>query len=109
MQSDKFFFQDIAANNKTRKSTPAKRVIPAILKIIESFKKNKKQGDTLKKWIHRIVTETEDSEIKTVNDVKNLLSEFMIPPTKEEDNDFYADYGSDDSYHTRTGKGECAA
>ena len=32
-----------------------------------------------------------------------------MPPTIEEDKDFYADFGSDDSYHTRTGKGECAA
>ena len=36
----------------------------------------------------------------------NLLT---IPPTKEEDPDFYLDYGSDTSYHTKTGKGECAA
>jgi len=33
----------------------------------------------------------------------------LIPPTKEDDADFYADYGSDTSYHTITGKGECAA
>ena len=33
----------------------------------------------------------------------------IIPPSKDDDPDFYLDYGSDTSYHTKTGKGECAA
>jgi sulfite reductase (ferredoxin) len=88
---------------------PAKRVIPVILKIIEVFKQNKKSDDTLKSWIHRVVNNSEDSEIKSINDIKKVLEPLVIPPTKEEDPDFYLDYGSDASYHTKTGKGECAA
>jgi sulfite reductase (ferredoxin) len=88
---------------------PAKRVIPVILKIIELFKQHKKSDDTLKTWIHRVVTNSEDSEITSVNDIKKALGPLVIPPTKEEDPDFYLDYGSDTSYHTKTGKGECAA
>ena len=88
---------------------PAKRVIPAILKIIEIFKKNKKSNDTLKEWIHRVVNGEEDSEIKSITDLRKIMDQLSIPPTKEEDPDFYADYGSDTSYHTKTGKGECAA
>ena len=88
---------------------PAKRVIPVILKIIEIFKEHKKSGDTLQSWIHRIVTQNEDSEIKSITDIKKVLEPLTIPPTKEEDPDFYLDYGSDTSYHTKTGKGECAA
>ncbi len=88
---------------------PAKRVIPAILKIIELFKKNKKPNDTLKEWIHRVVNEKEDSEIKSVVDLRKIMDQLAVPPTKEDDPDFYADYGSDTSYHTKTGKGECAA
>ncbi len=88
---------------------PAKRVIPVILKIIETFKANKKSDDTLKSWIHRVVNESEDSEIKSINDIKKVIEPLTIPPTKEEDADFYLDYGSDTSYHTKTGKGECAA
>lgn len=88
---------------------PAKRVIPVILKIIELFKQNKKSNDTLTDWIHRIVNGKEDSEIKSVLDMRKALDSFTIPPTKEEDPDFYNDYGSDSSYHTKTGKGECAA
>ena len=88
---------------------PAKRVIPVIIKIIEVFKENKKPDDTLKSWIHRLVSGNEDSNIKSLNDLKKILEPLTIPPTKEEDPDFYLDYGSDTSYHTKTGKGECAA
>ncbi|HXW02059.1 MAG TPA: nitrite/sulfite reductase [Candidatus Nitrosotenuis sp.] len=88
---------------------PAKRVIPAVLKIIETFKADKKQGDTLKSWIHKIITGHGDSSIKSVSDVKKLLMPFTAAPSITDDKDFYADYGSDSSYHTRTGKGECAA
>ena len=88
---------------------PAKRVIPVILKIIETFKQNKKDDDTLKSWIHRVVSGNEDSKIRSINDIKKILEPLIIPPTKEEDPDFYLDYGSDTSYHTKTGKGECAA
>jgi len=88
---------------------PAKRVIPVILKIIELFKQNKKNNDTLATWIHKIVNGNEDSQIKSVDDFKKILSPLVVPPTKEEDSDFYADYGSDGSYHTKTGRGECAA
>jgi len=88
---------------------PAKRVIPVILKIIELFKQNKKSDDTLQSWIHRVVNDSEDSDIKSVNDIKKVLEPLVVPPTKEEDPDFYLDYGNDASYHTKTGKGECAA
>ena len=88
---------------------PAKRVIPIILKIIELFKQNKKNNDTLATWINKIVNGNEDSQIKSIDDFKKILSPLVVPPTKEEDSDFYADYGSDGSYHTKTGRGECAA
>jgi sulfite reductase (ferredoxin) len=88
---------------------PVKRTIPVILKIIELYKKNKQSSDTLSRWIDRIVHGNESSEIKSVDDMKKILSPLVIPPSKDDDPDFYADYGSDTSYHTVTGKGECAA
>ena len=88
---------------------PAKRVIPVILKIIEIFKQNKQPADTLKDWIHRVVTGHEDSNIKSVADIKKILEPLTVPPAKDDDGDFYSDYGTDTSYHTKTGKGECAA
>jgi sulfite reductase (ferredoxin) len=88
---------------------PAKRVIPVILKIIELFKQNKKPEDDLKSWIHRVVGGIDDSEIKSMDDIKKALTPLIVPPSKADDADFYADYGNDTSYHTKTGKGECAA
>jgi len=88
---------------------PVKRTIPVILKIIELFKKNKQSSDTLSAWIDRIVHGNESSEIKSVRDMKKVLSPLVIPPSKDDEPDFYTDYGSDTSYHTVTGKGECAA
>lgn len=88
---------------------PAKRVIPMILKIIELFKQNKKPEDDLKSWIHRVVNGIDDSEVNSIDDLKKILLPLTMPPSKSEDPDFYADYGSDSSYHTKTGKGECAA
>ena len=88
---------------------PAKRVIPVILKIIEIFKQNKQSDDSLKTWMHRVVNNSEDSDIKSINDIKKVLEPLVIPPTKEDDPDFYLDYGNNSSYHTKTGKGECAA
>ena len=88
---------------------PAKRVIPVILKIIQVFRENKRSGDTLASWIHRLVGGNEDSGVKSREDLKNMLSPLAAPPVRDEDPDFYSDYGSDTSYHTKTGKGECAA
>ena len=87
---------------------PVKRVIPTILKIIELFKENKENNDTFVSWINRVVSGN-DSSVKSINEIKKIISPLLIPPTKDEDPDFYLDYGSDTSYHTITGKGECAA
>ncbi len=88
---------------------PAKRVIPVILKLVEIFKQHKKSNDTLKTWIHRIVTNSEDSSINSVADLKKNLEPLTVPPSKDDEPDFYTDYGTNASYHTKTGKGECAA
>lgn len=88
---------------------PAKRVIAVILKIIEIFRANKKPDDTLASWIHRIINGNEDSNITSLDDIKKILTPFAIAPAIKDDPDFYADYGTDGSYHTKTGKGECAA
>ena len=88
---------------------PVKRIIPVILKIIELFKKNKHPNDSFSSWIDRIVKGNENSQIKSVNDFKKELSPLVVPPTKEQEKDFYTDYGEDTGYHAMTGKGECAA
>ncbi len=89
---------------------PAKRVIPVILRIIDLFRENCKPDDTLKSWIHRVVSGAEDStKISSIKDIQQQIKPLLTPPSKDEDPDFYLDYGSDTTYHTKTGKGECAA
>jgi len=102
-------FDDKSMLGVTCIRVPVKRTIPVILKIIELYKKNKQSNDTLSRWIDRIVHGNESSEIKSVKDMQKVLSPLVVPPSKDDDPDFYADYGSDTSYHTVTGKGECAA
>lgn len=88
---------------------PAKRVIPVILKIIEIFKSEKKQGETLNSWIHRIIEGYGGPTIKSLNDIKEKLKPLVAAPAIQEDKDFYADFGSNGGYHAKTGRGECAA
>lgn len=88
---------------------PAKRIIPAILKIIEVFKSERKTDETLSSWIQRVVEGNGGSNVKSVKDIKEILVPLTKPPTIEEDKDFFMDYGTGESYHVRTGKGECAA
>ncbi len=88
---------------------PAKNVINAILKIISIFKQDRKPHDTLKSWLDKIVNSRSDTSVRSINDIKKLLLPLTIVPSKNENSDFYSDYGSNDNYHTRTGKGECAA
>ena len=91
---------------------PAKRVIPVILRIIEIFRQNKRPGDTLKSWVHRVAVGGGDNGgagIGSVQDIRRELEPLVVPPARDDDPDFYLDYGSDSAYHTKTGKGECAA
>jgi len=102
-------FDDGAVLGTTCARVPVKRVIPVLLKIIELFKENKQENDSLVSWLDRVVRGNGETEIKSVNDIRKTIAPFLIPPTKDQDPDFFLDYGSDTSYHTITGKGECAA
>ena len=88
---------------------PAKRVIPTILKIIEIFKSEKRGDETLDAWIHRVIDGNGGPNIKSTNDIKELLKPIVAAPVIDQDQDFYVDYGNDGNYHARTGRGECAA
>ena len=85
---------------------PAKRVIPALLRIIKEFKARKQDGDTLESWAHRVAL---GADPYALADLKRDLSDLAAPPQPSDDPDFYSDYGADGAYHTKTGKGECAA
>ena len=88
---------------------PAKRVIPTILKMVEIFKSEKRSGETLDMWLRRVLEGNGGPNVKSIDDIKEMLKPVVVVPTKEQDEDFYADYGNDGSYHAKTGRGECAA
>ncbi|CAI9831489.1 MAG: nitrite/sulfite reductase [Nitrosopumilus sp.] len=98
-----------AALGATCARVPAKRVMPVILRIIEIFREHKSEGDTLGGWLHRLAAGAGAPGMESVSDVKRAIEPLLAPPSKEEDPDFYLDYGSDTGYHTKTGRGECAA
>ena len=50
-----------------------------------------------------------NNEIITNIDIKKEIAPLLIPPKIQDEPEFYMDFGSDTSYHTVTGKGECAA
>lgn len=85
---------------------PAKRVIPVLLRIIELFRSRRQDGDTLESWAHRVAS---GADPYSLDDLKRDLAPLAAPPPRSEDPDFYSDYGADGAYHTKTGKGECAA
>lgn len=87
---------------------PAKRVIPALLELIEIYR-NDNNGDSFKDWIHKIVSGVSSGKTKSVDDIKGALAHLAEPPDPSSDEDFFKDYGSEGGYHTKTGKGECAA
>ena len=93
---------------------PAKRVIPALMRIIGLFREEKAAGaesapQTLKAWAHAVAAGAGAGPVGTVADLRARLAEFAEPPEFGDDPGFFADYGSDASYRARTGKGECAA
>ncbi len=93
----------------TTTKVPAKRVIPTILKIIEIFKSEKRGSETLDSWMHRVIDGNGGPNVKSINDIKELLKPLVAAPAIDQDKDFYIDYGNDGNYHARTGRGECAA
>jgi sulfite reductase beta subunit-like hemoprotein len=89
---------------------PAKRVIDAILKIIELYKRTEHtQGETFHRWIVKIVRGQGNGEIKSLEDIKTALAPVIQLPTVETDPDAYRDYGSDSKFIAKTARGECAA
>jgi sulfite reductase (ferredoxin) len=88
---------------------PAKRVIDAILKVIEAYRAQKAQDETLHQWVMKIVKGQGAGSIKNLEDIKALLVPVIQLPAAEQDPDAYRDYGSDAKFTAKTARGECAA
>ncbi|MEO9294329.1 MAG: nitrite/sulfite reductase [Nitrososphaera sp.] len=88
---------------------PAKRVVDAILKIIEAYKSERAEGETLHQWIAKIVKGQGTGRIKGLEEIKELLAPVIQLPPPEQDPDAYRDFGSDAKFTAKTARGECAA
>jgi sulfite reductase (ferredoxin) len=89
---------------------PAKRVVDALLKIIETYKAERSgESETLHQWVTRIVKGQGTGSVKTTEDIKNLIAPVIQLPPAEQDPDAYRDFGSDSKFTAKTARGECAA
>jgi sulfite reductase (ferredoxin) len=88
---------------------PAKRVIDTTLKIIELFKKERANQETLHQWIIRLTKGQGSGTVKNLEDVKAALGDVIQLPSPQENPDAYKDYGSDSYFTAKTARGECAA
>lgn len=88
---------------------PAKKVVEVVLKIIDVFKKERKSGEKLNEWIHKLSTGNGTSEVKTLEDMKKILLPIIELPAFTSAPDFYKDYGTDTNFVAKTARGECAA
>lgn len=88
---------------------PAKKVIDVILKIFECYKNGRNNGEKLDKWIHRISEGNGSDQIKTIEDIKKVLSSVVELPSLSSNPEYYQDYGTDSNFVAKTARGECAA
>ena len=93
---------DVCALGTVLMRVPAKRIIPVILRLLDVFREKRNDGDDLKSWIYRIC---QNAESVTLKDLKEILAPVATPATKDEDPDFYVDYGCSDEYQIKTGIG----
>ena len=98
---------DNARLGKTLTRVPAKKVIDAILKLIEVYKEEK-GNEKFVEWIDRVI-EGKGNKIKDLKDLKKVIDEAVEMPSPQEDPDLYMDYGNDAQFIARTARGECAA
>jgi sulfite reductase (ferredoxin) len=94
---------------KAAMRVPAKRVIDTILKVIEIYKQQRLQNETLHQWVVNVTKSRGDGEIKNLENMKAALAQVIQLPTPEQDPDAYRDYGSDYNFSAKTARGECAA
>ena len=96
---------------RTVMRVPAKRVIPTLTKIIEIYRKERSENESLSVWIGKLINGAVNvnGQIKNLDDIKTVLMSTISLPSAEEDPEAYMDYGNDIKFSAKTAKGECAA
>ena len=88
---------------------PAKRVIDTIRKIIEIYKLERSDSETLNHWINKIVRGEGTGSVKNIENMKASLTQAMQILPVDQDPELYSDYGNDAKFSAKTARGECAA
>ena len=88
---------------------PAKRVIDIIRKIIDVYKQERNNNETLNQWINKIVLGEGKGSIKNIENIKAILLPVTQLAPIEQDPESYRDYGNDIKFSAKTARGECAA
>jgi sulfite reductase (ferredoxin) len=88
---------------------PAKRVIDTIRKIIEIYKQERSDSETLNQWINKIVRGDGTGKIRNIENMKAMLTPVIQLLPEEQDPELYRDYGNGVKFSAKTAKGECAA
>ena len=88
---------------------PAKRVIDIIRKIIDVYKQERNNNETLNQWINKIVVGEGKGSIKNIENIKAILLPVTQLAPIEQDPESYRDYGNDVKFSAKTARGECAA
>ena len=88
---------------------PAKRVIDTIRNIIEIYKQERSDSETLNQWINKIVRGDGTGKIRNIENMKAMLTPVIQLLPEEQDPELYRDYGNGAKFSAKTAKGECAA
>lgn len=88
---------------------PSKKVLDVVMKIIETYKREKASGEKLNEWIHKVSEGSGTNNVKNVEDMKKILSPIIELPPLTSAPEFYKDYGNDTNFVAKTARGECAA
>ena len=96
---------------RTVMRVPAKRVIPTLTKIIEIYRKERSENESLSVWIGKLINGAVNvnGQVRNLDDIKTVLTSTISLPSAEEDPEAYMDYGNDIKFSAKTAKGECAA
>ncbi len=88
---------------------PAKKIIDVVLKIIEIYKQERNEGESLNAWVSRILRGEGSGTVKKPENLKSVIDNISKLPSPEESPESYMDYGNDDMFKAKTARGECAA
>ena len=88
---------------------PAKRVIDTVLKIIEIYRNEHSEGETLRHWVDKVLKGEAIGSVHDIEDIKRALADVVELPSVDQHPEAYQDYGSDTRFSAKTARGECAA